>query len=164
MYEQKYLLQMSSTIRKVSPIDVQDLKAVIDSSELFPSELLDEMIADYFNNPSSEDIWLTKDEEGIPVAIAYCAPEKMTEGTYNLYLIAVRKEYQGNGIGAKIMSYIEKLLREAGHRVLIVETSGLPEFELTREFYDKCGYAREAVIRDFYQEGEDKVVFWKKLN
>ena len=155
---------MSSTIRKVSPIDVQDLKAVIDSSELFPSELLDEMIADYFNNPSSEDIWLTKDEEGIPVAIAYCAPENMTEGTYNLYLIAVRKEYQGNGIGAKIMSYIEKLLREAGHRVLIVETSGLPEFELTREFYDKCGYAREAVIRDFYQEGEDKVVFWKKLN
>ena len=155
---------MSSTIRKVSPIDVQDLKGVIDSSELFPSELLDEMIADYFNNPSSEDIWLTKDEEGIPVAIAYCAPEKMTEGTYNLYLIAVHKEYQGNGIGAEMMSYIEELLREAGHRVLIVETSGLPEFKLTREFYDKCGYAREAVIRDFYQEDEDKVVFWKKLN
>ncbi|MEO0330820.1 MAG: GNAT family N-acetyltransferase [Bacteroidota bacterium] len=155
---------MSSTIRKVSPIDVQDLKAVIDSSELFPSELLDEMIADYFNNPSSEDIWLTKDEEGTPVAIAYCAPEKMTDGTYNLYLIAVRKEYQSKGIGAEMMSYIEELLREAGHRVLIVETSGLSEFEPTRKFYDKCGYEREAVIRDFYQEGEDKIVFWKKFN
>ncbi|WKN41168.1 GNAT family N-acetyltransferase [Tunicatimonas pelagia] len=155
---------MNSTIRNISPADVPGLKAVIDSSELFPSELLDDMIADYFNTPSSEDIWLTKDEENTPVAVAYCAPEKMTEGTYNLYLIAVRKEYQGKGIGAEMMRYIEEHLRTNGHRVLIVETSGLPEFKPTRKFYDNCGYVREAIIRDFYQEGEDKVVFWKKLN
>lgn len=62
------------------------------------------------------------------------------------------------------MSYVENLLKENGHRILLVETSGLPEFELTRKFYDKLGYKREAVIREFYQEGEDKVVFWKKLN
>lgn len=46
---------------------------------------------------------------------------------------------------------------------MIVETSALPEFELTRKFYDKLNYKREAVIREFYQKGEDKVVFWKKL-
>ncbi len=58
----------------------------------------------------------------------------------------------------------QKMLLEAGQRVLIVETSGLPEFERTRKFYDKCNYERAAVIRDFYQDGEDKVVFWKKLS
>ncbi|MEM9829030.1 MAG: N-acetyltransferase [Bacteroidota bacterium] len=155
---------MNSYIREVKPTDLDALKAVVDSSELFPSNLLDGIIADYFNNPLSEDIWLTKDEGNMPVAVAYCAPEKMTEGTYNLYLIAVHKDYQGWGIGAEIMRYIEERLRKNGQRILIVETSGLPEFELTRKFYDKCGYAREAIIRDFYQEGEDKVVFWKKLN
>ncbi|MGB3589688.1 MAG: hypothetical protein WBA23_24285 [Tunicatimonas sp.] len=46
------------------------MKAVIDSSELLPSNLLDAMIADYFDNPLLEDIWLTKNYEGIPIAVA----------------------------------------------------------------------------------------------
>jgi ribosomal protein S18 acetylase RimI-like enzyme len=88
----------------------------------------------------------------------------MTEGTYNLYLIAVHQNNQGQGIGAELMEYIENHLRASGMRILLVETSGLPEFERTRKFYDQCHYHREAVVRDFYQEGEDKVVFWKKLS
>lgn len=155
---------MNSTIRKVNASDVGALKKVIDSSELFPSELLDDMMEDYFSDQSSNDIWLTRDEADIPIAIAYCAPERMTEGTYNLYLIAVHKDYQDQGIGSEIMYYIENLLLESGQRILLVETSGLPEFEMTRKFYDKCHYERAAVIRDFYLDGEDKVVFWKKLS
>lgn len=150
-------------IRSVTPSDILALKQVIDSSELFPSDMLEEMMADYFHNDSSADIWLTYEKDGQAIAIAYCAPEKMTEGTYNLYLIAVHNSQQGNGIGGQLMRYVESILREQNHRILIVETSGLPEFEQTRSFYDKLGYTREAVIREFYQEGEDKVVFWKKL-
>lgn len=150
-------------IRSITKRDIPHLKNVIDSTGLFPSELLDDMIADYFNNSNSSDIWLTLELEGAPVVIAYCAPERLTSGTYNLYLIAVSKDHQGKGLGASMMQYIEQLLKEQGNRVLLVETSGLPEFELTRRFYDKSNYQREAVIREFYQEGEDKIIFWKKL-
>lgn len=150
-------------IRPVTPSDIPALRKVIDSSELFPSSMLEEMMADYLQNDSSADNWLTYEKGGQAIAIAYCAPEKMTEGTYNLYLIAVHNSQQGNGIGRQLMRYIESMLRQQHHRILIVETSGLPEFEQTRSFYDKLGYTREAVIREFYQEGEDKVVFWKKL-
>jgi ribosomal protein S18 acetylase RimI-like enzyme len=121
------------------------------------------MIADYFNNSSSLDIWLTLELDSAPVVIAYCAPERLTSGTYNLYLIAVLKDHQGKGLGATIMQYIEQLLKKQGQRVLLVEISGLPEFESTRRFYDKYNYQRAAVIREFYQEGEDKIIFWKKL-
>lgn len=48
-------------------------------------------------------------------------------------------------------------------RVLLVETSELPEFERTRAFYRTNGYAEETRIREFYAAGEDKVVFWKAL-
>lgn len=154
---------MNQVIRKVKPEDVNALKVVLDSSELFPSDMLDDMIADYFNNVLSEDIWLTTLVDNKPVSIAYCAPERMTDGTYNLYAIAVHKELQGKGIGGNMMRFVEDLLRENGDRILLVETSGLPAYELTRKFYDQCDYQREAVIRDFYQEGEDKVIFWKKL-
>ena len=151
-------------IRAIQQQDLTHLKAVIDSNELFPSELLDDMVGGYFNDASTQDIWLTLDVEDTPVAVAYCAPERMTQGTYNLYLIAIAKHLQGKGYGRALMNHIENMLYEQGVRILIVETSGLPGFELTRKFYDQCGYTREAVIREFYQEGEDKVVFWKKLN
>lgn len=154
---------MSDNIRAINKGDLEELKTVIETSGLFPSDLLGSMISDFFDNPETQDIWLTRLINQKPVAIAYCAPERLTEGTYNLYLIAVHKEFQGNGIGRELMNYIEILLKSQGHRILLVETSGLPEFELTRKFYDNCSYKREAVIRDFYNEGEDKVVFWKKL-
>lgn len=155
---------MITQIRKIQTKDIPHLKKVLDSSGLFPSDLLDDMISDFLNNEASTDIWLTTIKEGIPVSIAYCAPERMTEGTYNLYAIAVDKTQQGNGIGAEMMGYLEGMLKKQGHRILLVETSGLAEYELTRKFYHKCNYHQEAIIRDFYQEGEDKVVFWKKLN
>ena len=155
---------MINQIRKIQTKDIPHLKKVLDSSGLFPSDLLDDMISDFLNNEASTDIWLTTIKEGIPVSIAYCAPERMTEGTYNLYAIAVDKTQQGNGIGAEMMGYLEGMLKKQGHRILLVETSGLAEYELTRKFYHKCNYHQEAIIRDFYQEGEDKVVFWKKLN
>jgi ribosomal protein S18 acetylase RimI-like enzyme len=155
---------MSDNIRAINKADLEELKNVIETSDLFPPELLEGMMSEYFVNAETQDIWLTKVIDERPIAIAYCAPERLTEGTFNLYLIAVHKDLQGTGIGGQLMRYIESLLRSKGKRVLLVETSGLPEFELTRQFYDKCGYNREAVIRDFYREGEDKIVFWKKLN
>ncbi|WP_422858091.1 GNAT family N-acetyltransferase [Flagellimonas sp. S174] len=154
---------MSRQIRKVQKEDISELKVVLDSSELFPSHLLDDMISDYLNNKNSNDIWFTATNEGKPISIGYCAPERLTEGTYNLYAIAVHKNQQGNGIGKKMMKYIENELREKEHRILIVETSGKPEFELTREFYIKCHYVQQAVIPEFYEKGDDKIVFWKKL-
>lgn len=150
-------------IRRIRKDDLGSLKEIIDANELFPSELLEDMTVDYFNNSETTDIWLTMEKDGIAVAVAYCAPERMTEGTYNLYLIAVHPDRQGQGIGSQLMNYIETMLLNKSVRILIVETSGFPEFEQTRKFYDQCGYAREAVIREFYAEGDDKVIFWKKL-
>lgn len=159
----KQKLSMTNEIRPITPADLQKLKAVIEASDLFPSEYLDDMVKDFFNNPNTNEIWLTTIVDGTPMSVACCAPEKMTEGTHNLYLIAVHSSLQGKGIGGALITHIEALLRKQGQRVLIVETSGLPAFERTRKFYHNYHYTQEAVIRDFYQEGEDKVVFWKKL-
>lgn len=155
---------MIDNIRAINKDDLEDLKNVIATSGLFPADLLNGMVSDYFSNPKTQDIWITQLTNSKPVAIAYCAPEKLTVGTYNLYLVAVHKDYQGMGIGKGLMLYIERLLKSNGNRILLVETSGLPDFELTRKFYDQCGYTREAVIRDFYFDGEDKVIFWKRIN
>jgi ribosomal protein S18 acetylase RimI-like enzyme len=155
-------MKTGAKIRAVTPNDLPDLKVVIEANDLFPSDMLDEMISGYFNNESKSEFWFTC-EDNKPVAIAYCAPERMTEGTWNLYLIAVHPDYQKQGIGASMLQYIEQMLTVRGERILLVETSSLGTFEGTREFYRKCGYDEEARIREFYQAGEDKIVFRKSL-
>jgi ribosomal protein S18 acetylase RimI-like enzyme len=153
-----------NTIRKVIKSDIKILKEILDSIELFPSEMLDDMIFDYFNNPQSQDIWFTCIDNNTPISIGYCAPEKLTVGTFNLYAIGVRSDIQGKGIGRKMMAFIESYLIQEGHRVLIVETSGTDAFQSTRQFYENLNYTKEAVIRDFWEEGDDKIVYWKKLS
>ena len=151
------------TIRAIAPDDLPALKALVDANDLFPSEMLDDMTAAFLKGEGGDDLWLAADD-GEPVAVAYCAPERMTQGTWNLLLIAVRPDRQGRGVGTALTSHVERALIERGERVLLVETSGLPEFERTRAFYRKAGYEEEARIRDYYQAGEDKVVFRKALD
>ena len=154
--------QETSPIRAVRREDATALKALIDATGLFPGEMLDAMISPYFAGEASADVWLTYDD-GTPVAVAYHAPERMTSGTRNLLLIAVHPDRQGRGVGAALMAHVEAQLAASGERVLLVETSGLPEFARTRGFYAGLGYDEEARIREFYAAGEDKVVFRKSL-
>lgn len=154
---------MNLTIRKIGKNDIHHLKGVLDSIELFPSEILEDMISDFFNNPETNEIWFTATDNDVPISIGYCAPEKLTEGTFNLYAIGVKADIQGKGIGNKMMKYLEEQLIQQGERILIVETSGTADFKLTRKFYENLDYTKEATIRDFWNEGDDKVIFWKKL-
>ena len=150
-------------IRPILKGDLIALKEVLDSIELFPSEMLEDMTSDYFSNPETAEVWFTYLENEIPVSLGFCAPEKLTEGTFNLYAIGVRKDLQGKGVGSSMMNYIENFLQGKNQRLLIVDTSGTDDFKLTRKFYLNLNYTQEAVIRDFWSEGDDKVTFWKKL-
>ncbi|MCC3442588.1 MAG: GNAT family N-acetyltransferase [Microcoleus sp. PH2017_03_ELD_O_A] len=120
-------------------------------------------VPDYFaTNNDGDRFWIT-DDDGGPVGVAYCELEPMTDRTWNLQLIAILPDRQGQGRGATLLRYMEQTLMARSGRVLLVETSGLPEFDRVRSFYRKCGYDEEARIRDFYKAGHDKIVYCKEL-
>jgi GNAT superfamily N-acetyltransferase len=154
---------MMRPIRSLTANDLPAVKAVIASTELFPPELLDDMAAPFLAGGDGAESWLVVEDDGRLLAVAYVTPERMTSGTANLLLIAVHRSEHGRGIGRELIAEVERRRAEAGDRILLVETSGLPEFARTRQFYLVNGYEQEAVIRDFYQAGEDKVVFRKLL-
>lgn len=79
-------------------------------------------------------------------------------------MIAVRPDRQGQGRGAALLRHVEDELRASSQRLLLVETSGLPTYERTRAFYGTCGYHQEARVRDYYQAGDDMVLFRKALS
>jgi ribosomal protein S18 acetylase RimI-like enzyme len=154
-------------IRPITKEDAAVVKSLAIASGLFPEEagdFLDGMMADYFNGGSDNGDRCVIVEDGEPLGVAYYAPARATDRTWYLTMIAVKQDQQGKGRGAALMQHVEDDLQRGGQRVLLVETSGLPSFELTRRFYVKCGYEQEARVRDFYAAGEDMVLFRKVLN
>jgi ribosomal protein S18 acetylase RimI-like enzyme len=87
----------------------------------------------------------------------------MTDRTWYLYWIAVKHDTHARGIGGKLLKHAEDDIRSRNGRVLFIETSSLPHYELTRKFYLKHGYEIAATLRDYYSDGDDMVVFRKKL-
>ena len=151
-------------IRETRSDDSAALLAIVESSGQFDANGLAhvrETLASYLEG-KSEDLWFTADD-GEPVGVAYCAPEPVTDGTWNLLMLWTRHDRHGQGHGSALVSHVEKVLTERGVRLLIVETSGLADFESARAFYDRCGFTKEARIQNFFAAGDDKIVYTKPL-
>ena len=150
-------------IRPTRHDDLADLQVVLESTGLFPGEMLPDMVSGFLSDEDSTDLWLTLEAGGKAVGFCYAVPEALAEGAWNMLAIAILPAVQGKGYGGALVARLEAVLRERGQRILIADTSGAAAFERTREFYRKAGYAEEARIRDFWAKGDDKVVFWKSL-
>jgi ribosomal protein S18 acetylase RimI-like enzyme len=148
-------MTQNHTIRPFGRDDLPAAERLIDATGLFPPDMLAGM-AEPGLSGESEDLWLVA---GQVSGLAYAAPERMTVGTWNLLLLAVLPGAQRQGLGRALVGAVCDRLCSSGARLLLVETSGLPEFAGPRAFYTSCGFRREAAIRDFYEKGEDKVIF-----
>lgn len=101
--------------------------------------------------------------DGRTVGFAYFAPTPMTDRTWHLHWIVVEKQTHSKGIGSKLLKYVEDHVAAAGSRLLLIETSSLPSYEPTRKFYLKHAYKQAAQIPDFYADGDDQIIFHKRI-
>ncbi|MDJ0788410.1 MAG: GNAT family N-acetyltransferase [Myxococcota bacterium] len=158
--------ELRGVIRPVGHADADAVMAIAAESGLFAADELDDvratLEAHLAGSLGPDHRWVIHDDAR-PSGVAYFAPEPLTQGVWNLYMLAVSPDRQGSGLGASLVGHVEKTAAAAGARIVLIETSGLPTFERTRSFYAGCGYAQEARIRDYYAPGDDKIVFWKSL-
>jgi ribosomal protein S18 acetylase RimI-like enzyme len=59
---------------------------------------------------------------------------------------------------------VERKVLEHSGRLLAVETSSKESYERTIAFYRRLGYEEVSRIRDFYDVGDDRLIFVKKLS
>lgn len=90
-------------------------------------------------------------------------PTPCTVGSFDLYWIVVDKKWQGRGLGLELCRIAEAGVGKLGGRRLYVETSGKELYQATRAFYVKAGYTQIAVLPDFYDIGDDKVIYQKDV-
>ena len=126
-------------------------------------ELVDEWLAD-----SEESGYLTRvladSDSARPVRGYVCfGPAPMTEGTFDLYWIAVDPDDQGRGFGARLLTAAEDEVRSRGGRLLLIETASQDAYAATIRFYERAGYEIASRIADYYRPGDDKLVFAKRF-
>jgi|SRR6266542_4468189 len=124
-------------------------------------ELVDEWLAD--GEPSDYICWIIEDEEGVRGYVCI-GPTPLTEGTFDLYWIAVDPSAQGRGYGQALTRLAEEEARTRGGRLLLIETASHETYAATIRFYERAGYELVSRIPDFYKEGDDKLTFAKRIS
>lgn len=144
------LLEITRGTGVFTPADVQALNEVLDDYHASSAE-------------SDEHASVTYEQDGKILGFAYYALAPMTDRTWHLWWIAVDRRTQAKGVGGELLGHVENVIRAAAGRLLLIETSSLPNYEPTRRFYEKHDYDRYAVLPDYYGDGHNMVIFSKRL-
>jgi len=147
--------------------EVQAVVGVAREARVFTTEevaAVDEMARDHVaRGEASQYHFLSCRLEGKVAGFACYGPRSLTRGTYDLFWLGTADWAQRRGVGHALIAQVEERVRALGGRLLIVETSNLPEYAPARRFYDAHHYHQEALIRDFYDQGDDLVLYSKKM-
>ena len=148
--------------------DIESIRKIVGSTDFFSLEersiaveLAEERLTE---GVSSGYHFLFAEGEGTVVGYACFGPIPGARGSFDLYWIAVSNDQRGLGLGKVIMTKAEQKIGALGGTRIYIETSSRAQYKPTRAFYSKCGYKEEAVLKDFYSLGDDKIIYVKILS
>jgi len=124
--------------------------------ELIDIVLKDQIQKDY-------QIYCMVDDQDQAIGYLCYGPTPMTQGTFDLYWIAVDPDFQEQGVGSKLLSFLEEVVKAEGGRLILADTSTIPHYEKTQKFYLKNGFQEVARVLDYYHPGNDRITFCRRL-
>ena len=144
------------------------IRAITDSAGVFYPEEIDiaeELAREHLARgaEASGYHFILAEAGGEAVGYACFGPIPGARRRYDLYWIAVTERAKGLGVGGRLMAETQARIEASGGVKVYVETSSRPPYIPARAFYRKCGYLVDAVLRDYYDDGDDKVIFVKDL-
>jgi ribosomal protein S18 acetylase RimI-like enzyme len=152
---------------ELRPSDRKRVREIVVSSGFFSEaeiEVAVELVQERLNKGIESGYFFLFAEKDRKVAGYSCfGPIPCTVESYDIYWIAVQEELRGSGLGADILKRVEERIREMGERRVYVETSSRKQYKPTRSFYSRCGYRKDATLKNFYSPGDDKVIYLRVL-
>ena len=142
------LVEMARQTGAYSAEEIQDLHDRLDS---YPAR-----------HAAEDHQALTCDVNGRPAGVAYYAPVAMTDRTWSLYWL-VAPTGPGPDVADRLLRHAEQEVRGRGGRLLVFEASSRSAQEPVRQLLAAKGYRPGAVLPDFYADGEDQIIFRKRL-
>lgn len=160
---------MKLTFREtVVPSDLEAVREIVESTGFFTGEEVDvaveladaELVAE---GSSGYNFMFCEDGNGKVLGYTCFGPVICTEGSFDLYWIAVHPDRQGSGIGRELLVRTEEKIRSMGGMRIYIETASRDLYRPTQGFYLHSGYHMEATLKDFYSKGDSKIIYVKHL-
>ena len=153
--------------RPLEPEDRDAVACILERVRIFSEQeqkIALELIDAWLKSGEASDYvcWVLADQAGVRGYVCL-GPTPMTDGTFDLYWIAVDPTAQGCGYGQALIELAEHEARARGGRLLLIETASHDAYASTIRFYERAGYELVSTIRDFYKKGDDKLTFAKAL-
>lgn len=147
--------------------DIKRVMEIVESTKFFYDhevEIAAELVAERLAHGESTGYhFVFAEVDGVTAAYACFGPITMSKTCFDLYWIATHNDYRGKGIGRKLLEETYKYAVNLGCKIIIAETSGLEHYAPTRAFYISNNFTLEATLKDFYQEGDDKLFYTKRI-
>jgi len=151
----------------VRPDDSAAVRRIVESSGYFHSAEVDVAVelveARLAQGEHSGYFFIFCESAGQVIGYTCFGPIACTAGSFDLYWIAVDQAHRSQGLGRHLLERTEVGIAALGGRRVYIETSGRAQYVPTRGFYLRCGYHEEAVLKDFYAPGDDKVIYVREL-
>ena len=158
---------MNISIRKMQKKDIKLIVDIITSHEKFDGLCANRYYMEYFNlaNPEREEIFVAIDDRsGEVVGVCGYYPDKyFVQGILWLNWFYVAKSHIAKGVGRKLFEYTLNKVKSLNTRKLYLDTSNSPVYERARKFYEKRGFQIEGVLKDYYNSGEDYLIYGMKI-
>lgn len=149
------------------PSDIESVREIVVSTGFFYDyevpvavELVEAAVED---GEASGYSFIFAEVDGKVVSYSCFGQIAGTDAGYDLYWIVTHNDFRGSGIGKYILEATEQTAKSRGARFIVAETSSLDKYTPTRNFYLKNGYLEEGRIADYYQLGDAKVIYVKRL-
>ena len=160
--------ERSVRLRVMAPGDKSALMAILASTPEFkPAEIVvaEEVIECFLNEgcTSGYRVWVAVEGTGNVIGYVCFGQTPLTEGTWDIYWIAVAGTWRGRSVGRALLQHAEAEIRDGDGRMILVETSSKPEYQQAMILYGRMGYLPVSVITDFYAPGDSKITLQKLL-
>ncbi len=156
-------------IRAATPEDTPSILNLAVATGMFSPDEIDPVRQTFQDVHSGQaglnhrvEVWQEGLDGGI-VGVTYFCENTMSDHVWDLLMIAVAPERQRCGIGGNLIVSAQQRIQYAGGRMLLIDTSSRPKYDLTRAFYSKHAFVEVARVPDFYSDGESKVIYAKRL-
>ena len=122
------------------------------------------MVQEYLDNGKKSGYFFVFAEiDGKTVGYTCFGKIPCTVSSFDLYWIGVLDSQRGNGLGKILMTETEKMIKYIHGKSIYIETSSKEKYLPTQKFYDKCNCELIARIPNFYDEGDDKLIYKKTI-
>ena len=157
------------TIELSRPDDRAPILAVARDVGVFDTEEVDvvaELFDGYLRDPIQSGYNFLSDRDpdtGAVLGFACWGPTSLSRGAADLYWIATAREAQGRGVAAGLFEAVMAAARAAGRWLIVIWTSSQPHYAPARNFYQRMGCELALQLADFYDHGDDLMVFVRRL-